>query len=127
MEPADMTKAAAIHAFWNRFGIPAYEENTVQEDATYPYITYQLVTDAYIREVVMTASVWYRSTSWKECNAKAEEIGRTIGMGGTVLRCDDGRIWLKRGTPFSQSMGDESDDLVKRKYINISAEYITAA
>lgn len=122
-----MTKAAAIHAFWNRFGIPAYEENTVPEDATYPYITYQLVTDAYIREVVMTASVWYRSTSWKECNAKAEEIGRTIGMGGTVLRCDDGRIWLKRGTPFSQSMGDESDDLVKRKYINISAEYITAA
>ena len=122
-----MTKAAAIHAFWNRFGIPAYEENTVPEDATFPYITYQLVTDAYIREVVMTASVWYRSTSWLECNAKAEEIGRTIGMGGTVLRCDDGRIWLKRGTPFSQSMGDESDDLVKRKYINISAEYITAA
>jgi hypothetical protein len=127
MEPADVTKAAAIHAFWNQFGIPAYEENTVPEDATYPYITYQLVTDAYIREVVMTASVWYRSTSWMECNAKAEEIGRTIGMGGTVLRCDDGRIWLKRGTPFSQSMGDESDDLVKRKYINISAEYITAA
>lgn len=122
-----MTKAAAIHAFLNQFGLPAYEENTVPEDAAFPYITYQLVTDAYIREVVMTASVWYRSTSWKECNAKAEEIGSAIGMGGTVLRCDEGSIWLKRGIPFAQSMGDPSDDLVKRKYINISAEYITAS
>ncbi len=122
-----MTKAAAIHAFWNSFALPAYEENSVPENAAFPYITYQLVTDAYIREVPMTASVWYRSTSWKECNAKAEEIGRAIGMGGTVIRCDDGCIWIKRGTPFSQPTGDESDDLVKRKYINISAEYITAA
>ena len=121
-----MTKAAAIHAFWNSFSLPAYEENSVPEDAAFPYITYQLVTDAYIREVPMTASVWYRSTSWKECNAKAEEIGRAIGMGGKALTCDSGAIFIRRGTPFSQSMGDESDDLVKRKYINISADFITA-
>lgn len=121
-----MTKAAAIHAFWNSFFLHAYEENAVPEDAAFPYITYQLVTDSFDREVTMTASVWYRSESWKDANAKAEEISARIGLGGTVIQCDGGCIWLKRGQPFSQSMGDESDSLIKRKYINISAEYLTA-
>ena len=34
-----MTKANAIYNFWNSFGITAYEENTVPEDAIFPYIT----------------------------------------------------------------------------------------
>ena len=39
---------------------------------------------------------------------------------------DGGVLWLKRGTPFAQSMGDETDDLIKRKYLNITAEFLTA-
>ena len=46
-----MTKAAAIYQFWNSFGLTAYEENTVPTDATFPYITYQLVTDSFDREI----------------------------------------------------------------------------
>jgi hypothetical protein len=47
-------------------------------------------------------------------------------MGGKTLPCDGGAIWIKRGSPFSQNMGDPNDDLVKRKYINITAEFFTA-
>ena len=121
-----MTKAAAIYQFWSGFGLTAYEENTVPDDATFPYITYQLVTDSFDREIPLSASLWYRSESWTSINAKTEEISQTISLGGKIIHCDDGAIWLKRGQPFAQSMGDESDNLIKRKYLNITAEFMTA-
>ena len=121
-----MTKAAAIYQFWSGFGLMAYEENTVPTDAAFPYITYQLVTDSFDREIPLTASLWYRSESWTAINAKTEEISQKISRGGKIISCDDGAIWLKRGQPFAQNMGDESDNLIKRKYLNITAEFMTA-
>ena len=121
-----MTKAAAIYQFWSSFGLTAYEENTVPEDAVFPYITYQLVTDSFDREAAVTASLWYRGESWTAINAKTEEISAHIGLGGKIIKCDGGRIWIKRGKPFAQNMGDESDDLIKRKYLNLSIEYLTS-
>ena len=121
-----MTKAAAIYQFWNSFGLTAYEENSVPDDAAFPYITYQLVTDSFDSELPLTASLWYRSESWTGINSKTEEISQTISRGGKIISCDGGAIWLKRGQPFAQSMGDESDDLIKRKYLNITAEFMTA-
>ena len=129
-----MKKAAAIYQFWNSFGIKAYEENTVIDadeegnpvEPQFPYITYQLVTDSFDREVATTASLWYRSESWTAINAKMEEISAHIGLGGKIIKCDGGRIWIKRGQPFAQNMGDESDDLIKRKYLNLSVEFLTA-
>ena len=121
-----MTKAAAIYQFWSGFGLTAYEENTVPTDAAFPYITYQLVTDSFYREIPITASLWYRSESWTAINAKTDEISQKISRGGKIISCDDGAIWLKRGQPFAQNMRDESDDLIKRKYLNITAEFMTA-
>jgi hypothetical protein len=121
-----MTKAAAIYQFWSSFGLTAYEENTVPENAAFPYVTYQLVTDSFDREVAATASLWYRGESWTAINAKTEEISAHIGLGGKIIKCDGGRIWIKRGQPFAQNMGDESDDLIKRKYLNVNIEYFTA-
>ena len=121
-----MTKAAAIYQFWSGFGLTAYEENTVPTDADLPYITYQFVTDSFDREIPLTASLWYRSESWTAINAKTEEISQKISRGGKIMPCDGGAIWLKRGQPFAQNMRDESDDLIKRKYLNITAEFITA-
>jgi hypothetical protein len=129
-----VTKAAAINEFWNSFGLKAFEENTLLDvdengqeiNPEFPYITYQLVTDSFDREVAATANIWYRSTGWKAINAKTEEISAHIGLGGKIIKCDGGRIWIKRGQPFAQNMGDESDDLIKRKYINVVYEFMTA-
>lgn len=129
-----MTKASAIHQFWNSFGIKAYEENVVYDidengkevEPKFPYITYQFVEGSLGNDVQMTASVWYRGSSWVDANAKAQEISDAIGQGGKILSCDGGKIWLKRGTPFAQNMGDDTDNLIKRKYLNITAEYFTA-
>ncbi|MBQ6127094.1 hypothetical protein IJI69_00390 [Candidatus Saccharibacteria bacterium] len=119
------TKAAAIYSFWNSFGIPAYEENTVPDDAELPYITYQLVTDSFDMEVPMAASIWYRSPLWTEINAKTEEISEEL-YNGVLLECDKGLIWLKKGSPFAQNMSDSSDDMIRRKYLNLAVEYLTA-
>ena len=129
-----MTKAAAIHAFWNSFGVKAFEENYVKDadengnpiEPEMPYITYQIVTDSFDREVAATANIWYRSSGWKAINAKTEEISREISRGGKIIPCDGGAIWLKRGQPFAQNMGDESDNLIRRKYLNITQKYITS-
>ena len=121
-----MTKAAAIYQFWSSFGLTAYEENTVPDDATFPYITYQLVTDSFDREIPIAASIWYRSESWTAINAKTEEISQKISRGGKIIPCNGGAIWLKRGQPFAQNMGDESDNLIRRKYLNLTQKYITS-
>ena len=126
MGAACMTKAAAIYQSWSGFGLTFYEENTVPSDAGFPYGTYQLVTDSFDRDVVATASLWYRGESWTDINAKTEEISAHIGLGGKIIKCDGGRIWIKRGQPFAQNMGDENDDLIKRKYLNVTIEYFTA-
>lgn len=128
-----MMKEQALYNFWNSFGIQAFEENSVPigEDAPkFPYITYQVVIDSFDNQVQLTASLWDRDkngySALLENSKKAEEISQTIGRGGKILKCDNGRIWIKRGTPFAQNMGDESDNLIKRKYLNITAEFFTA-
>lgn len=120
-----MTKAAAIYKFWSGFGIDVYEENSVPDNAKFPYITYQFISDNIGNDLGMTASIWYRSTSWVEINKKTEEIAKYIAQDFIPMKCDNGKVWLKMGTPFSQSMGDESDDLIKRIYLNIIVEYLT--
>lgn len=124
-----MTKAAALYNFYSSFGIPAFEENCVPSDdeaPNFPYLTYNVTTGDFGGEIALIVNLWYRSESWVAANAKAEEISAKIGRGGVMLKCDDGAIWLKRGSPFSQSMGDPEDNLIKRKYINITAEFLTA-
>lgn len=119
-----MTKAEAIYNFWDSF-LDAYEENTVPVDANFPYITYQFAEDGFENEIQMPVSLWYRSPSWKNINKMTTLIAETIGS-GIILDCDGGKIWIKKGSPFAQNMGDESDDMIRRKYINITVEYFTA-
>lgn len=121
-----MTKAAALQSFFSSFGIPAYPSSSVPEDAIFPWLTYDLTVDAWESgEVGLTVNLWYYTASEKVPNDKALEISRAIGIGGRVLPCDDGYIWLKRGSPWCQSLQDDTDKNIKRRYINVSAEYFT--
>lgn len=125
-----MTKASALYNFFSSFGIEAYEETLVptgDEAPKFPYLTYQLITDTFDNEVLIPISLWYRSeASLLALNSKTEEISQRIGRGGVFLDCDGGKIWIKRGSPFAQTMSDSEDKTIKRKYINITAEFLTA-
>jgi hypothetical protein len=130
MEFADMTKASALYNFFSSFGIEAYEETLVptgEEAPKFPYLTYQLITDSFDNEILIPVSLWYRSeASLLALNSKTEEISQRIGRGGVFLDCDGGKIWIKRGSPFAQTMSDPEDNTIRRKYINITAEFLTA-
>ena len=121
-----MTKEETLYSFWSSFGLTAYEENSTPNQPKFPYLTYQVSTDSFDNEIPLTASLWDKTTNWAYLNVKTSEINQTIGRGGIFLDCDEGKIWIKRGIPFAQNMGDESDNLIKRKYINITAEFFTA-
>lgn len=120
-----MNKEAAFKAWAEGFGIPAYAETAVPEDAKEPYMTYYLPTAMFgDGEQAATLSLWYRTTSEALPNSKAREIGKALASGGRQVVCDEGAMWLKRGTPFCQAM-DSGDNAVKRRYINVSVEFIT--
>lgn len=121
-----MNKAQAIHQFWSGFGIPAYDENTVPDDATMPYITYSVSTGSIEDLVILTASVWYRSTRWREITLKVNEIEQYINaVSPLAVKIDGGRAYFTKGTPFSQRMAEPGDDATRRIYLQINAEFLT--
>lgn len=121
-----MTKGAALYRFFSGFGMTAYASASIPDDVEFPYLTYDLVTSAWESDPVsLTVNLWYYTESEAEPNAKAREISEALGMGGRVLPCDGGYIWLKRGSPWCQSLSDETDKNIKRRYLNITAEYLT--
>ena len=123
-----MDKFQAIHSFWSKFNLPAYDGQDVPDDATMPYITYEASADSIGNMLPLNGSLWYRSNSWKDISKKADEIAETIAKEGfNIISIDSprGYLFITKGTPFAQRMRDE-DEQVKRIYINIQAEFLTA-
>lgn len=126
-----MTKDKALHAFFSSFGIPAYVNTNVtneqgEEDIIFPYLTYEYSASSFgDGEISLTVNLWYYTESEAIPNAKAQEMADVIGRGGKVIPCDGGAIWIKRGSPWCQSLRDDTDPVIKRRYINITAEYLT--
>lgn len=123
-----MDKTQTLHEFWSGFGIPAYDEQTVPDDAGEKYITYSVATDSIGNVVNLTASIWDINTnSWDFVDMKAEEIAKAIAeMYPAAIKMDKGRLFLAKGNPFAQRMSDPSSDLVRRIYLNVQAEFLTA-
>ena len=120
-----MDKAQALNTFWNSFGLPAYDSQTVPPDVTLPYITYETKTDSLDNSLMLTNSIWYRSTLWRDIEQKSEDVAERLGLGGEVVKIDDGYLWLTKGSPFAQRMSDP-DDSIRRIVINVRAEFLTA-
>lgn len=124
-----MDKAQALHTFWSSFNLTAIDEQSAYDTTmALPdnYITYEVQTSNIADTVYLTASLWYKSTSWAAISQKADEIAEFIGYGGRVLNVDDGYIWVKLGSPFAQRMAVEQQDNIRRIVMNISVDFITA-
>lgn len=121
-----MTKGEVLQEFFSRFGMTAYASTSVPKDVVFPYLTYESVFDTWENgEVGLTVNMWFYTDSEAVPNAKAQELSTAIGSGGVSLPCDGGYIWIKRGSPWCQSLRDETDPSIKRRYINVSVEYLT--
>lgn len=119
-----MNKEQAVHSFFSSFKIPAYEENSVPENATFPRLTYEVITDSFRSVVGVSASLWYRDSSWSKITEKLHQIERRINS-GYFVKYDDGAILIQKGSPFAQNLADESDKNIKRKLMNFNFEYIS--
>lgn len=119
-----MDKLQAYTNFWNGFDLKAYDETSVPDNSVMPYITFEMMEDDFGNTLALTASIWYRSTSWVEAVAKSNEIRNAIGKGGKIVPYDDGAFWIKKGIPWAQHMAEDNDDSVRRTIINIEVEFI---
>lgn len=120
-----MTKAAAIHNFFNSFGIPAYPTDEVPDDTIFPWITYEPVIGNYYGQqtVFPSVNVYYRDTSNVAINAKIDEISKAIGN-GIVIDCDDGKIGIYLSGPWDK-LTDQADSAIKRKYTTLQMTFYT--
>lgn len=114
--------ATALFQFWSSFGIPAYPDDAVPDNAEYPYITYELIEPYWMQEVAMSARVWYRSRSFVEISAKLDEISEVLDTGASV-KTDSGSIKLFWDNNKIQFQPYDIDPDVKVAYLR----YILAA
>ena len=120
-----MTKNKALFAWFNEF-MPFYRASSVPKDVDMPYGTYEYPDGAFdAGEIGLTVNLWFRTESEAVPDEKAQELSQRIGYGGVYILCDEGYIWLKRGSPWCQSLLYQDDPAIKRRYINITAEYLT--
>lgn len=118
-----MNKFNALKQLWSMFGLQAYEESTVPSTAVMPYITYQVTTGSIDGEIPLSASLWYRGTSWAQIMKKATEIEQTID---TQIKIDGGYLKVRKNrSNFASPMSDPSDDKIRRIVLRVNAEFIT--
>ena len=132
-----MNKQQAYNAFWGGFGVLAFEENSVPDDETfaalikagvvaskYPYITYQVLTGDLGSSVFPTASIWDKSSSWERVDTLSNNISAYI-QGMNTIKLDNGRMFITKGMPFAQHMGEDGDPYIKRVILNLGIEFLT--
>lgn len=120
-----MTKYEALYKFFNSFEIPAYPSTAVPSDAAFPWLTYENTLGSVgDNSNTITVNLWYHTESESIPNAKVDEIGDYIGMGGRSVLYDGGAIWIKKGTPWSTAMTDDVDRSVKRRLLNVELELL---
>lgn len=103
----------------------AYTVTSVPEDATLPYITFEWVTaDIEDGDIPIVVQIWERTDREAVPNAHAAAFRRYIEENDMVV-FDDGAIWVKPGSPWCRSIKDEVDKYVKRRYMNVTLEFLT--
>lgn len=93
--------AAALYGFFSSFGLPAYVENNVPDNAALPYITYELKEPEPGERASMTARVWYMDTGFAAITEKVDEIKEAVRYGASIPT-DTGAVWIWPDNPFCQ-------------------------
>lgn len=131
-----MNKQQAYKAFWSEFGVLAFEENSVPtqdvieslaQNLNLPsdrYIAYQVLTDDLDHPVFPNASIYHRSTSWETLDTLSNLISARIQNMNTI-KLDNGRMFITKGTPFSQHQEESGDSNIRRIILNLGIEFFT--
>lgn len=120
-----MSKDKALQAWFTAFGMTAYPSTSVPDDTVFPWLTYEYITGSFgDSDVAIAVNMWFWTESESIPNQKAEEFRKYI-LEHDLIECDEGLIWVKTGVPWCQSLTDETSPTVKRRYMNVTLEYLT--
>ena len=108
--------AAALKTFFSGFGLPAFAEDSVPDNASLPYITYSVSDPEWNRKATMYARVWDRTTSNTGISMKADEILAEIGE-GIRIPLEGGHLVIWPENPITQIRVDGD---FRYAYINLS-------
>ena len=112
-----MYKAAeALKNFYSGFGLPAYQEGSVPDDVSLPYISYSLSVPEWNQKASHYVRVWDRTKSNTGIIRKADQITQAIGT-RKKIRFDGGYLIIYPETPLIQ---DEVSGDLRFAYINLS-------
>lgn len=118
-----MNKWEVQQAYWSSFGLVAYNEETVPENAVLPYITYQPASGSLNGQVTVSGSLWYRGTSWAPIMQKTTEMEPMIDR---QLKVDGGYVKFRKPVSnFAQPMSDPNDDRIRRMVLSVEVEFLT--
>lgn len=119
-----MTKDKALFEYFNNF-MQAYPATSVPEETKFPWISYEYVSGAFgDGDYTMTVNMWHYTESEAIPNKAADDFRHYIESNDTI-KCDEGRIWIKPGTPWCQALNDTTNPSIKRRIIYIDLEYLT--
>ena len=121
-----MDSYEALYKFWSSFGIPAYEENSVPTGGdypAYPYITYEAPMGGFNADIFANGYIWTRSNSCLTADSLALQIHERLKNGGELWLFDGGSLWITAEDNFASNMGDQSDNLIKRKILSVVLHY----
>ena len=122
---ATLNKFTAQKVYWSSFGFPAYQELTVPEDKRdqYPYITYQTASGSLGGVVNVSASIYYKGTSWAKAMEDVLEMERTIDR---QIFIDGGIMKVRKPVSnFAQPMNEAGDKNVRRILLTVEIEFLS--
>lgn len=117
-----MTEATrALYQFYAGFGLPAYADGFVPDEAELPYITFSVVESGLSGKTSHYARVWYVGKDNSLPIGKATEIVAAIGE-GLRLMTEHGLVVIYPETPLIQLqvVETETDRDISFAYINLS-------
>lgn len=128
-----MNKYQAQHFYWNRFGLPAFNELTVPDmvpdgkggmmPLVEPYITYESVDGRTDGVIPVNARVNYRGRSWEPITDKIIEMEK---IANTCIFFEGGCLKVRVPfTNFSRDGETPQDDQLRSKIITVEMEFIT--
>ena len=119
-----LDKFSVQQVYWSAFGIPAYDELTVPEDAKMPYLTYQKANGSLGGVMNVSASVYYKGTSW---NAIIQEVNHIEKFVDKQVFFDGGILKVRKPiSHFAQPMDEPSDKKIRRMVLTVEMEFLSA-
>lgn len=109
--------AAAIKTFFSGFDVPAYSEDSVPDDAAFPYIAYSQNIPGWTRKASMFVKVWDMTTSNSRIMRIADQITAAIGNGKTIDLPEGGYLVIWQ--PDDETIQIQVDGDYRFAYINL--------